>query len=69
MRKRLHIKHLSNLVRSLSHELFCWLSPDGWYSDHPAYVIIDNPGGGLVRELLQTVIFEEPQCMGENLQC
>ena len=59
---------LTDLVRSLSHELLGRLSPDRWYSDHPADIVINYPRGGLVRQLLQTVVLEESQSVRENFQ-
>ena len=59
---------MSDLIRRLSHELLGWLSPDSWHSDHPANVIVDYLSGGLVGQLLQAMVFEEPQRMREDLQ-
>ena len=58
----------SNLVSSVTHELFGWLFPDRRDGDDPADVLIDDARLRLVGQLLQRVVPEEPQRMREDGQ-
>ena len=59
----------ADLVCSLSHELFGWLSPDGGDCDDPPNVVVGDPCGRLIRQFLEAVVSEESQSVSKNVYC
>ena len=65
---QIHVNSHPHLISSLSHELFGRLPPNGWHGDHPSNVIVHYSCGGLVGELLKTVVSEKTQCMCKHIK-
>ena len=59
---------MTNLVSSVAHELFGRFLPDRRDRDDPSDVLVDDPSLGLVGQLLQRVVPEEPQRMRKDGQ-
>jgi len=63
-----HTHRHTHLVGGESHELFGGRLPDGRHGDDPADVVGDDGRGGLVAQLLDGVLVEEPQSVAEHRQ-
>ena len=59
-------KPTTHLVGGGPHELFGRGLPDGGYGDDPSHVLVENARAGLVRQLTESVVLEEPQRVGEH---